>query len=258
MAIRYTKAYNKEIAKAVKHFNSVRKTLSKRGIKVASSPLKVSDLKARYQTRRELNKELNLLNKLSSSSDSLLKEVETTGGATAIKWNLEYLKQNAKQAIKYFEWEKELELEKNPVYPHERMRLEELQSNIDYLTMDVDYMSQNQFKAYSGAISEYFQIQKHMRSGYRGFLWEVENAMRITGYSEEQINTLFDKLKKLNPSEFHEFYKKNDLVKRLYEIVKSPSTNEKLKLTTTEDDAKELIDTLNEEIDQDIAEIKNK
>ena len=34
MSIKYTPEYNKEIRKAVQHFNTVRKTLSKRGIKL--------------------------------------------------------------------------------------------------------------------------------------------------------------------------------------------------------------------------------
>lgn len=257
MAIRYTKSYNQEIRKAVQHFNSVRNTLSKRGIKLTPAPLKVSELKARYQTRRDLNRELTLLNKVSSSSDRLLKEVETSGGATAIKWNLDYLKQNTKNAIEYFKWEKELELKNNPIYPHERERLNEIERNIEVLQQDVDFMSQNQFNEFSGAIKEYFQIFQHMKTGYRGFLWQVENAMRITGFDDEQINSLFNRLKKLNPSEFHEYYRNNDLVKRLYEIVRSPSHGD-MKLTTTEDDARDLIETLLEEVDQDIAEIKSK
>lgn len=258
MAIRYTKAYNKEIRKAVRHFNSVRKTLSKKGIKLAPAPIKVSELKAKYQTRRELNKELRLLSKVSSRGDSLLKEIETKGGATAIKWNLDYLKQNVKNAIQYFEWEKELELAKNPKYPHEMARIHELDQNLAYLQTEVDYMNQEQFKGYQGAIREYFNIVKHMRSGYRGFLWQIENVMRLTGYEEEQIDNLFNKFKSLTPSEFHEYYEKNDLVKRIYEIVKSPVHGGELKLTLTEDDAKDLIDTLYEEVDLDIAEIKQK
>lgn len=257
MSIKYTPEYNKEIRKAVKHFNTVRKTLSKRGIKLTPAPIKVSELKARYQTRSELNKELNLLNKISSSNDRLLKEVETAGGATAIKWNLDYLKQNTKNAIDYFKWEKELELKNHPVYPHERERLNEIERNIEVLQQDVNFMNQNQFKEYSGAIKEYFQIFNHMKTGYRGFLWQIENAMRITGYDDRQVNSLFKKLKQLNPSEFHEYYRNNDLVKRIYEIVRSPVHGD-VKLTTTEDDAKDLIDTLLEEVDEDIAKIKSK
>ena len=258
MAIRYTKSYNKEIRDTVRHFNSVRKTLSKKGIKLTPSPIKVSELKARYQTRRDLNKELNLLNKVSSSSDRLLKEVETSGGATVIKWNLDYLKQNTKNAIEYFEWEKKLELQKNPVYPHEKERLNEIEENLNILQTDVDYMNQTQFREYSGAVSEYFQIQKHMKTGYRGFLWQVENAMRLTGYENEDINKLFDKLKTLNPSEFHEWYRTNDLVNRIYELVNSPGNGNEMKLTTSNEDAKILLDTLFEELDEDIAKLKSK
>lgn len=258
MAIRYTKAYNKEIRQAVKHFNSVRNTLSKRGIKLTPAPLKVSELKARYQTRRDLNRELTLLNKVSSSSDRLLKEVETSGGATAIKWNLDYLKQNTKNALEYFEWEKKLEQQKNPIYPHEFERLNEIEQNIDYLKMDVNYMNQDQFKAYSGAVNEYFQIQEHMKRGYRGFLWQVENAMRLSGYENEDINKLFNKLKTLNPSEFHEWYRTNDLVNRIYELVNSPANGNEMKLTTSNEDAKILLDALLEEVDEDIAKIKSK
>jgi hypothetical protein len=258
MAIRYTKAYNKEIRQAVKHFNTVRNTLSKRGIKLTPAPLKVSELKSRYQTRRELNKELTLLNKVSSSDDRLLKEVETSGGATAIKWQFDYLKQNAKNAIEYFEWEKKLELQKNPVYPHEKERLNEIEANLNILQMDVNYMNQNQFKEYSGAVREFFQIQTHMKNGYRGFLWQVENAMRISGYEEEDINKVFDKLKTLNPSEFREWYQTNSLVNRIYELVNSPVNGNEMKLTTSSEDAKILLDTLIEELDEDISKLKSK
>lgn len=258
MAIRYTKAYNKEIRQAVKHFNSVRNTLSRRGIKLTPAPLKVSELKARYQTRRDLNRELTLLNKVSSSSDRLLKEVETSGGATAIKWNLDFLKQNTKNALEYFEWEKKLEQQKNPIYPHEFERLNEIEQNIDYLKMDINYMNQDQFNAYSGAVREYFQIQEHMKKGYRGFLWQVENAMRLSGYENEDINKLFNKLKTLNPSEFHEWYRTNNLVNRIYELVNSTPNGNGMKLTTSNEDAKILLDALLEEVDEDIAKIKSK
>lgn len=257
MAIRYTKAYNKEIRDAIKHFNTVRKTLSKRGVKLTPAPLKVSELKARYQTRRDLNRELNLLNKVSSSDDRLLREVETQGGATAIKWNLDYLKQNTKNAIEYFEWEKKLEQQKNPIYPHEFERLNEIEQNIDYLKMDVDYMNQDQFKAYSGAVREYFQIQEHMKRGYRGFLYQVETAMRITGFEENEIKSFFDELKQLTPAEFHEWYRTNDLVKRIYEIVPSPDHGGN-KLNTTIEDARELIQSLLNTHKADIAKIKSK
>ena len=255
MAIRYNKAYNKQIRDTVKHARDVQKTLERHGVKLGYRVPKVSELKQKYRTRRELNKELSLLKKLSSSDDKLLQQVETTGGATAIKWDFEYLKQNAENAIKYYKWEKKLELSKNPVYPHEKERLNEIEENLDYLQMEVDYMNQDQFNAYKGAINDYFKMQEHMKRGYRGFLYQVENAMRITGFSDEDINSFFNELKKLNPSEFHEWYRTNNNVKRIYELIPSPP-HTKNKLTTSTEDAEDIIGDLLRTHKEDIARIK--
>lgn len=250
--IKYTPEFNARIRKDVRHFNQVRKTLSKRGIKLTPQLIKVSDLKARYSNKEDLEKELKLLRNIRSNDDRLLKEVETKGGVTAIKWNLEFLKQNTRNAIKYFEWERELEQAKNPKYPHELARTYEIDANLKILQMDIDYMNQDQFKSYNAAIREFFLMQEHMRRGYRGFLYQVETAMRTTGFSNTQINSVFKELKKLNPSEFHQWYESNDLIKRIYELVPSDpyGTN---KLTTSEDDARDLLDdffaTYKEEIE---------
>lgn len=256
MAIRYTKSYNQEIRNAVKHAKAVERTLSRRGVKLGVRIPKVSELKAKYQTRRELNKELRLLNKLSSSDDKVLKQIETSGGATAIRWEFDYLKQNKDQAIKFFEWEKQLELRKNPKYPHEFERLNEIEFNLQTLQSDIDYMNQDQFKSYEGAIKEFFHIQKQMSNGYRGFLWQLENAMRMSGYNEEEIKSLFNKFKGLNPSQFREYYKTSGVVNRIYELVNSPTNGNEMKLTTSDEDARLLLDTLREEVDADIARIK--
>ena len=256
MAIRYTKAYNKEIRDAVKHAQTVAKTLSRRGVKLGIQVPKVSDLKARYQTRRELNKELTLLKKLSSSNDRLLKDVETSGGATAIKWSYEYLKLNQKNAIEFYENEKRIELKRQPMFPGERMRLNEIEENLRVLNSNIDYMNQDQFKSYGAAINDYLDMPAKQRAGYRGFLWQLENAMRMSGYEEESINTLFNKFKELTPSQFHELYRTNNLIQRIYHFVISPPHGNELKLTVTEEDARDIIDALNDEIDFDIAAVK--
>ena len=258
MAIRYNKSYNKQIRQAVKHFNSVRKTLSKKGIKLTPSPLKVSELKARYQTRRELNKELTLLNKVSSSNDRLLKEVENKGGVKSVKWEMDYLKLNQKKAIDYFEHEKEIELKKQPMFPGERMRVDAIEQKLQYLNMDIDYMNQEQFRSYRSTIRQYLSINGKIRGGYRGFLSEVESVMKICGYSDETINSLYDKLKTLTPSEFHEWYETSDLVRRVYELADSPEYENGIKLNTSEDDARNnIIDPLLNRVDYDIKKIKS-
>ena len=258
MAIRYTKAYNKEIRQAVKHFNSVRNTLNKRGIKLTPSPLKVSELKARYQTRRELNRELTLLNKVSSSSDKLLKRVENQSGASSVKWELDYLKLNTKKAIEYFQHEADIERKRLPEFPGERLRLDALEQKIQYLKMDVDYMNQEQFRSYRSAIREYMAVPGKQKGGYRGFLNEIEGVMRLVGYDDTTINRFFDKFKVLTPSQFQDIYETSDLISRIYELADSPIYSGSIKMNTSTGDAKEMIDTLLEETDELVAKAKGK
>lgn len=263
MAIRYTKEYNKEIRQAVKHFNSVRSNLSKKGIKLTPSPMKVSELKARYQTRRELNKELTLLNKVSSSSDSLLRKVENQGGATAIKWNLDYLKLNEQKAIDYYERERELILKKVGRFPGERTRLDNIEEKLNYLKLDKDYMNQEQFRSYQASVRNYLSIPAKIKGGYRGFLIEVEEAMKMVGYSKDEIDSVFDKLSELSPNQFHQFYEENELVGRIYEFIQSPKhhkSKEELEedLTTSKEDIKSKLGTFITELDDNIEKYKNK
>ena len=257
MAIRYNKDLNAKIRKEVKNFNARRKVLSKRGIKLTSAPIKVSELKARYQSRRDLEKELGLLSKVSSRNDSLLKEVENNGGATAIEWELEYLKLNEKKAREYFERERKIVASKVGRFPGERMRLDNIEYKLNILDLNIDYMNQDQFKAYKSTIREYMSIPGKIKGGYRGFLIEVEQSMSKLGYDRKDINKVFNKLKQLSPSQFHQFYEENDLVGRIYELIQSPKHGGNGEFTTNEDDAREKIATFIEELDDNIAKYKN-
>lgn len=256
MAIRYTKSLNAQIRKDVKHFNQVAKTLKKRGYKLTPKPIKVSELKLRHTDRKGLNKELRMLRKLSSTSDALLKEVENQGGATAIKWEYDYLKSLEKDAIEFFKRDREVELKADPIFPGERMRLNEIESSINILSQDVDYMNQDQFKEYSATIHDYMKMVEHMENGYRGFLYQIEQSMRMVGYSEESINSLFKQFKGLTPAQFHELYRTNDYIKRIYELVNSPVFTSEKELTLEPDDAVELIEALREQAPSEIARVK--
>lgn len=253
MAINFTKDYNREIRRVVKNFNARRKTLSKKGIKLTPAPVKVSDLKARYETRSDLNKELALLNKVSSSSDSLIKQVENAGGATAVQWELDYLKLNEKAAIEYFKREYDLVSKKVGRFPGERTRLDSIAANLEVLNLDLDYMNQEQFKSYRAAIRSYMTIPGKMKGGYRGFLTQIDEAMGQLGYSEEDKRKVFNKLKVLKPHQFHAMYEESDMIDRLYEISGSPKHGSEKGLTTTPKEAKKMIEEFLEEEDELIA-----
>ena len=253
MAISYTKDLNARIRKEVKNFNARRKVLSKRGIKLTSAPIKVSELKARYELESDLEKELWLLSKASSRNVSLLKEVENSGGATAIEWELQYLKLNEQKAKDYFERERDIVREKVGRFPGERIRLDNIEQKIAILDLNIDYMNQDQFKNYRAAIREYMSIPAKIKGGYRGFLIEVEDAMSKLGYSKKDIDDVFKQLSKLTPDQFHKFYEENDTVQRIFELYQSPKHGKKSgALTTSEEDMEDKIKTFKEELEGNI------
>ena len=255
MAIRYDANYNREISRIVKNFNTRRNRAIKRGLKNVPAPIKVSDLKARYTSRKELNRQLELI-KGFSASKSALKKVENQGGATAIDWEFQYLKSNAKAAKEFFGREYALLLPKYNDFPGERMRLDNLRAKMSILDLDVTYMDQSQFNAYRSTIKEYINKPSNYAAGYRGFLSQVENIMKYLGFPDTTINTFFDKMKTLTPEQFHRMYEESSLVSRIFELADSPTYTGTLKLNTSDDDAKEFIDELLEQADDLIEEAK--
>ena len=260
MAIHYDKAYNAKIAKEVKNFNTKVIRAQKQGFKNLPDTLKVSDLKFRFSTRKELNKQLDVLRKFSSSKKQLAKRIENQGGASAIEWEWNYLKSNVKGAIDYYKREYETISKRVGDFPGERTLLDNIAKKISTLQLEIDYMSQSQFNSLKASIDSYMKMPARMRSGYRGFLSEVEIVMSRLGYDKKDIDRVFNELKQLTPYQFHQLYQTNDLIRRVYELIDSPIINgsiKDVKLTTDEDNASEIVEALIEEIHGDVEIFKN-
>ena len=255
MAIRYDANYNKEISRVVKNFNQKRNRAIKRGFKSVPAPIKVSDLKARYTTRKEMDKQLGLFAKFSAGRDSVLEKVENQGGAKAIEWELEYLKANEKAAREFLVREYKRIAPKTVNFPGERMRLDNIMAKINMLDMDLAYMNQKQFNAYRSTINEYLNKPKSYAAGYRGFLSEVEMVMKYLNFGDDDIKKFFDKFNELTPEQFQNLYDESDLIARIFRLADSPTVSE-FKLTTTDDDAKELIDIMLDEADDLVKKAK--
>lgn len=257
MAIRYDAGYNAKIAKVVKRFNQKRIRAIRQGYKEIPDPVKVSDLKARYSSRRELNKELTLLNKFSSGGANVLETVENSGGAVAIKWEFDHLKANAKQAKDFYARQYKIIASKLGRFPSERIRLDAIRNKVAALDVDLAYMNQKQFNAYKGVIRDYLSQASKRRGGYRGFMAQTLQIMRTVGIEEKDINRVMSKINTLSPEQFTQMYEQSDLISRIFELADSPIyTSGKLKLYTTQDDAKDLLNTLVEEVDDLVKKAK--
>lgn len=251
MAIRYTKDLNKEIRRDVRNFNQNRNRALKRGLKDVPPIARVSDLKARYTSRKELEKELSRLREFKSGD--ALKEVETSGGATAIQWELDYLKKLTNETKKFYDREILSIRRYLAKFPRQRdigkeERLNELLDKRAFLDLDLMHLNQLDYKTYKATIYDYTQYHYRSSRSYRGFLSEVENVMTMVGIEKETINSFMKKFTVLTPEEFVYLYNNSDMIARIYELADSPTLG-KLKLNTSSSDAKKKINTLLEEQD---------
>lgn len=256
MAIKFDKAYNAEIRRVVRNFNQKRNRAIKRGYRYLPPPVTVSELKSRYTTRKQLNRDLNALKRFNREGDKALKVVETSGGAKAIKWEYDYLKRNLQYAKEFYDREIEDAARLDtPMMVAKAEYINNLKSKRDYLNLELTELSQSQFRTFRNTINEYLYANERNMNGYRNWMNEVELIMRNLGYDNKTINKFFEGFNELTPRQFLTMYRQSQLVSRIYELY-IPTKDHSFKLSTTEEDAKDLINTFMIEKDEMIKKAK--
>ena len=257
MAIRFDRAYNAEIARVVKNFNQKRNRAVKQGYKYLPPAMTVTELKSRYATRAELNRELNAMRRFSRGGNEVLKVIETTGGAKAIKWEYDYLKKNLRAAKAFYDREiadaSKLDTE---MLVNKAEIINNLKAKRDYLELELSELSQSQFRTFRKTINEYLYANERNTTSYRNWMNEVELIMRNLGYDEDTINEFFEGFDQLTPRQFITMYQQSALVSRIYELY-IPTRDHSFRLSTTEEDAKNLINTFMLEKDEMIEKAKS-
>lgn len=250
MAIRFDKTYNAEIRRVVRNFNQKRNRAIKRGFTHLPPHLTVSELKSRYTARSQLNRDLRLIEKFNQNRDDALRVVETSGGAKAIKWELDYLKSNLRYAREFYDREIEKATKLDTMMNVTKMEyLNNLRSKRQYLDLELAELNPSQLRTFRKTINEYLYANERNLQGYRNWMEEVEVIMRHLGYDNKTINEFFNGFDKLSPRQFLNMYRQSALVSRIYELY-IPSSDGNLRLSTTEEDAKELINTFMIEKDE--------
>lgn len=256
MAIKFDKAYNAEIRRVVRNFNQKRNRAIKRGYKYLPPKMTVSELKSRYTSRSQLNRDLNALKRFNREGDKALKVVETSGGAKAIKWEYDYLKKNLQYAKEFYDREIEDAARLDtPMMVAKSEYINNLKSKRDYLNLELTELSQSQFRTFRNTINEYLYANERNMSGYRNWMNEVELIMRNLGYDNKTINKFFEGFNELTPRQFLTMYRQSQLVSRIYELY-IPTKDHSFRLSTTEEDAKDLINTFMVEKDEMIKKAK--
>lgn len=227
--------------------------MKKAGIKNLPDTISTRELKRRFDKRSDLDRELEIIRGFRRSN---LKDTELLGGAKAIKWDVEHIKNNLNQAKRFYENEEKILSERVGRFPSERDRLNTIMANKAALELNLDNLTQEQFDDVKGAINTFTRSRNKWGAGYRGFMSEVEEVMARTGVPNEQRNEFFKKFQKLNQEEFHYLYESSDLIKRIYALIDSPKTENDMNASPK--DARGYVDDLMDEIDLMIDEAKNR
>lgn len=251
MAIRYDKDYNARLRKDVRNFNQRRTRAIKRGFTNLPPAQLVSELKARYTTRSDLDRAVKQLRNF--KADDSLRKIETSGGVKAVKWQYQFIKSNVENAKEYFQSEYERVSKRTGKFPGERTYLDTIAAKIDLLNNDINYMTQSQFRSALTAVNEFAKAPSRLKASYRGFLSEVEFVMDKLDIPKEKQDAFFKKFSKLTPTQFLYAYDNNDIIARVYGLYfKSDGEGQ----ITTSDKADEAIEVLMEEADDIIADAK--
>ena len=257
MAIKYDDELNKRLYRTVKNFNEKRQRVERSGKGYAPNKVSIKNIRQRYTTRRELIKELNLLEKFNRMGKSSYQVIQNKAGGRTNRWRYEYMKAWQQEAINY--WQKRLEYQtklykSDTHYPVREENMENTRRIVNLLKKDVSQLQTHEMKSFSWYITK-MQQEKNLRAkDYRNFMSRISEVMQNLGYTEEFIDDFFKKFTKLNPDQFWKMYQESDLIRNIYDtIIPSP---DKLKHPISEDDAQNKILKLIMYIDETIAKYK--
>ena len=244
MAIRFSDDYNRKIYNVVRNFNRKIKRLQSKGVSNLPEPISTRELKTNYQTRQQLNKQLGLFSKF-GERDSV-KEVETSGGAKAIKWELEYYKANTQNAIDFFEREIEKSRSSDSEYRILRKDYQNnLQSKINLLQRSMKESSPKVYTSQVQIIKDYLHNVERMKAGYKNWMDIVNRAGNFAQVDKRVMKSLNTKLSGLSEQQFTDLYHNEGLVRRVFELQYQTE-----KGADDPEDIKNLLEVLDEKIDE--------
>lgn len=257
MAIRYTPDLNARMRRTVREYNRrVRRANTEGKVRKSNLPevTSVRTLKKSFNKRSDLERELKTLDLFTRES------VKEPVGEYVNRYDVDVINANKSATIKHFENVVDILKRKNTdKYPGQMARIRTIEKNIDILKKDVDTATSSELESMKAYVDKYRKGFERRATGYRGFMSEVEAVMDRVGISDAQKEEFFAKFSTLTEEELYELYETKDIINRVYLLADSPKyTGGELKLHSTVKDAREVIETLMDEADMMIAEVKSK
>lgn len=255
---KFTKDFNKEIYRTVKSFNQRIKRAEARGLTSLPERQSVAELKARYNTVKDLKRELGLLRKLNLDKEAL-HVVTTKGGARLTKWEYDYMKKNLEPLKKFYDVMIKVGKNRFKSYPYNTALKEDvlnLEARRNYLNRNFNELTRSElltFRRYMGKFKEY---DKRTNNYYNLYLKDLDGVIRnsqIPGVAKE----LKKKLSNISPQVFAEVIKNHDFMHDIFTVINSPQNGAEQDNTVYSEDTQKKIKLANNYLEGWIEEAQN-
>lgn len=257
--INYDKQFNNKINRVVRNFNAKVRRLEREGLKYIPDQVSVADLKSTYFDRDSLKRRLRQLERFSERGAEDI--VQMSRGARATKWQIETLKsdmaylkrQYGREIVRYGNIIP-TSMGKPQAVSYARMgdpKYENLKILKKGLEKDITMMEQGDFNRFSKKVSS--QIRRKERQKYilfANYFTFLEDVAYKAGIDEELLNSVKDKLYKMDIDKFVEFFETEKAFSSIieyYDIQKLKSSGyDKKDIKTVQD----MFDSINQIADE--------
>lgn len=216
--------FNDEIRRTVKSFNQRIIRAERRGMKNLPSRVSVSQLKARYATKQDLKRELNMLRKMNTDPDAMKRR--KLGDTWIVNWEYDYLKDKLSD-VKYF-YNVMIEMAKdrykdNPNDIGLRDEYVNLEERVKLLDRNLDDLSYSDLRSIRGYINKYETYGTRDNDYFDTYLSALQVMIENSNLDAETIRQLKEKFNSLTPQELTELVRRHDVVSDVFKYVNSPS-----------------------------------
>ena len=215
--------FNAEIRRTVKSFNQRIIRAERRGMKNLPSRTSVKQLKARYTTKQDLKRELNLLRKINQDPEAMTRK--KLGDTWIINWEYGYLKEKLADVKDFYNVMIEMAKDRYKDNPDDiglRDEYINLEERVKLLDRNLDDLSYSDLRSLRGYINKYETYGTRDNDYFDTYLSALNALLESSNLDADTIQQIKDKFNALTPQELAELVRRHDVISDVFKYVKSP------------------------------------
>lgn len=252
---KYSPEFNKELRRTVKSFNQKIRRAEARGVKGLPEIRSVRELKAQFAVENDLKREMESLKTLLNNKEALQRRRLKEG--TVSNWQYDYIVRNLEETKRKVDRELERTKERQKDVPEylfaSRADLATLEARKESLSRDIDTLTADELRTVGAIVRRYKRTNIRVSNGRKYFMETLDQILAFKDVDIKERREIARKLNELTNEEFHEFYKRHDVVTDVFVKIPSPKKEQEF-----QDDAetKAIVKEFTEDLDKNIKDVQ--